>query len=102
MIVYLSRYHCADQSLLDLPQHISPTGRSRQGMSQESEAGKLWKQAKTLEDMGELMARRIEGRLLYSPFDGGETVDPETGPLIETLAFFNKNGLLTTNSQPSL
>jgi hypothetical protein len=61
-----------------------------------------WAHAKTLDDLGELMARWIEGALQYRPaYYGGEPA-PETDPLRETLAAYNRRGFVTTDSQPSI
>ncbi len=59
-----------------------------------------WREAKTLEELGELTAKWIEGKLSYYPCYGGDA-DAETTPLQETLAYFNRNGLVTTFSQPA-
>ena len=58
-----------------------------------------WGQAITLEELGELTARWIEGTLGYNPGYGGDP-DPETGPIAEALASFNRRGYMTTFSQP--
>lgn len=60
----------------------------------------LWRQAKTLEDLGELTARWIEGTLDYYPGYGGP-IDAETIPLQHLLAEFNRSGFVTTFSQPA-
>jgi hypothetical protein len=61
-----------------------------------------WKNAKTLDDLGELMARWIEGALEHRPAYYGSEPDEETAPLRDTLAAYNRKGLLTTNSQPGM
>lgn len=61
--------------------------------------GYLWKEARTLADLGELTARWLEGAITYQPgYFGGPS--PETGPLIPYLAAYNRAGLFTTCSQP--
>lgn len=60
----------------------------------------LWRGAKTLEELGELTAKWIEGDLPYHPCEGGGVYE-ETKPIQEVLVFFNKNGLVTTFSQPA-
>jgi hypothetical protein len=69
-------------------------------MSNENDAERLWLEAKTLDELGELTARWIEGTLPYYPFYGGP-IDAETDRLQNTLASFNRNGLVTTFSQPA-
>lgn len=61
--------------------------------------GHLWKEARTLADLGKLTARWLEGAITYQPgYIGGPS--PETGPLIPHLAAYNRAGLFTTCSQP--
>ncbi len=69
-------------------------------MSEIERAQGLWTAARSFEDLCELTARFVEGRLPYSPAYGAETVDEETGPLIPYLAALNRAGFMTTNSQP--
>jgi hypothetical protein len=69
-------------------------------MSNTGDGQRLWLEAKTLEELGELTARWVEGTLPYYPFYG-DAVDPETEPLRERLVHFNRNGLVTTFSQPA-
>ncbi|HEU0143684.1 MAG TPA: hypothetical protein VFQ47_02755 [Nitrososphaera sp.] len=69
-------------------------------MSNKNDGERLWLEARTLDELGELTARWIEGTLPYYPFYGG-TIDPETEPLQDKLAYFNRNGLVTTFSQPA-
>lgn len=69
-------------------------------MSNKNDDERLWREAQTLDELGELTARWIEGTLPYYPFYG-ETIDPETEPLQDKLAYFNRNGLVTTFSQPA-
>lgn len=60
-----------------------------------------WKDARTVADLGQLMADWIEGRIPsrpgYQPKCG---VDSETRHLISVLAACNRAGYLTTDSQP--
>jgi hypothetical protein len=64
---------------------------------------RLWRSARTLQDLGDLMARWLEGDIGsqpgYQPRYGPE---PETTDLIETLAACNRAGYLTISSQPGL
>lgn len=60
----------------------------------------VWYTATTLEDIGELTARWIEGTSTYHPCYGSSTVDYETRPLRQILAGYNRKGLITTFSQP--
>lgn len=58
-----------------------------------------WRNAKTLAELGELTANWLEGKLSYYPCYGDDA-DSETTPISETLAYYNRNGLVTTFSQP--
>jgi hypothetical protein len=60
----------------------------------------LWKNAKTLSEIGELTARWIEGTLPFHPCYG-ENPDEETDSIQKHLINFNRNGLVTTFSQPA-
>lgn len=68
-------------------------------MNDKAGVRRLWRQAQTLEEIGELTARWLEGALPYCPFYGGSP-DNETGPLISFLASWNRQGLVTVFSQP--
>jgi len=61
----------------------------------------LWQAATSLNEVGELTAKWIEGTLPFYPLDGSETIYDEGLPLRETLAFYNRNGFITTFSQPA-
>jgi hypothetical protein len=69
-------------------------------MSKEHNQDRLWGEAKTLEELGEVTAKWIEGSVSYHPCYGGD-IDDETTPLGEKLSYFNRNGLMTTFSQPA-
>jgi hypothetical protein len=69
-------------------------------MNNQTDGERLWLGAKTLDELGELTARWIEGTLPYYPFYSG-TIDPETEALQGKLADFNRHGLVTTFSQPA-
>jgi Domain of unknown function (DUF6919) len=58
-----------------------------------------WKKARTLDDLGRLSARWLEGEFDECPSYGGPP-DPETTGLIPTLAAVNRAGFLTDQSQP--
>lgn len=60
-----------------------------------------WETARTLADLGELMAQFIEGRIGISPTHGAP-VDPETTELIPLLAAVNRAGFVTHQSQPGI
>lgn len=60
-----------------------------------------WKRSETLEDLGELTARWLEGSIEHSPWYGGDP-DPETEPIRGVLATFNRHGFVTTFSQPGV
>ncbi|MFG1826736.1 DUF6919 domain-containing protein [Microbispora bryophytorum] len=61
----------------------------------------LWKNARTLTDLGELTAKWLEGTISYSP-TYGDGPDSETAPLIPVLAAANRAGYLTDFSQPGV
>lgn len=60
----------------------------------------LWRTARTLEDLGELTARWLEGSVTYLPAYYSTGPAEETGPLVPTLATLNRAGYFTTDSQP--
>lgn len=60
-----------------------------------------WRSAHTIADLGQLMARWLEGDLKSWPgYQAGYGPDDETRRLIPTLAALNRAGYLTTDSQP--
>jgi hypothetical protein len=59
----------------------------------------LWRTPTTLEAIGELTAQWLEGKIDYHPLAGGSP-DDETRPLQNSLASVNRQGLVTTFSQP--
>lgn len=64
---------------------------------------RLWQSANSVADLGELLARWLEGDLKSWPgYETGCGPDPETRRLIPTLVALNRAGYLTTNSQPGL
>jgi hypothetical protein len=60
---------------------------------------KLWRQAESLPELCGLMARWLEGAMVWRP-DAGPDLDPETLELVGLLARVNRAGFLTTDSQP--
>lgn len=64
---------------------------------------RMWAEARTLGDLGELMALWLEGKISsrpgYQPRCGP---DEETQHLIPTLAALNRAGFLTDSSQPGI
>lgn len=60
-----------------------------------------WERARTLEDLGELTARWLDGTLKYMPGYADEP-DQETEPIRGVLAAANRRGLVTTDSQPGV
>ncbi len=60
----------------------------------------LWRDAKNLADLGELMAQWLEGKITYQPAYFSHTPAAETTGLVDVLAGVNRAGLLTTFSQP--
>lgn len=69
-------------------------------MKKETNLDSLWIEAETLEDIGEATARWIEGSISYHPCYHTH-IDAETKPLQKQLAYVNRNGLVTTFSQPA-
>lgn len=59
-----------------------------------------WFQATSLRSLGQLTADWLEGNNLYLPAYGATCPDPETRPLIPTLAAANRAGYVTDCSQP--
>lgn len=59
-----------------------------------------WKDAKTVADLGQLMADWLEGRIPRRPGYGDTRPDPETNELIPVLAACNRAGFITDSSQP--
>lgn len=58
-----------------------------------------WAAAETLRDLGELTALWLDGEIGETPGYMGPP-DPETRPLIDTLAAVNRAGFVTNQSQP--
>ena len=63
-------------------------------------SAELWRDAKTLNEIGELTARWIEGSLPFHPCYG-DSSDEETETIQSQLINFNRNGFITTFSQPA-
>jgi hypothetical protein len=61
---------------------------------------RLWRTARTLEDLGNLTAQWLEGTITYLPAYYGDSPEEETTPLIVTLAAANRAGYVTDQSQP--
>lgn len=59
-----------------------------------------WRDAKNATDLGELTIRWLEKTLAFHPCDG-DSPDEETNSVQKYLVSFNRNGLLTTFSQPA-
>ncbi|MFB6955367.1 hypothetical protein ACFCXP_37620 [Streptomyces niveus] len=60
-----------------------------------------WGTARTVADLGLLMAQWLEGDLASRPaYEGRTGPDFETRPLVPTLAALCRRGFLTTDSQP--
>jgi hypothetical protein len=62
---------------------------------------KLWASARTLQDLSDLTARWLEGKIRYNPGYGGGP-NSETTELIPVLAACNRAGFLTSSSQPGI
>jgi hypothetical protein len=60
----------------------------------------VWAAARTLDEMGELTARWLEGTVAFCPSQPCDGPDWETTDLVPVLAGFNRSGLVTTGSQP--
>ena len=69
-------------------------------MKNEKDAPKLWREAKSFEELCELNAQFIEGELDFSPTYGASSLDSESEALVPYLAALNRAGILTTCSQP--
>ena len=69
-------------------------------MESENAAERLWREAKTFEELCEINARFIEGDIDFSPIYGASSLDDESKPLVPYLAALNRAGFLTTCSQP--
>ena len=63
---------------------------------------KLWREAHTLVDLGELTARWLEGRIRWNPSYPGNGPDPETRQVARELAAANRAGYVTHQSQPGV
>lgn len=62
---------------------------------------RLWRAAETLQDVGELVALWLDGKIRYNPGYGGwGTPDPETREIRQDLAAANRGGYVTHQSQP--
>ncbi|MEU2859903.1 hypothetical protein ABZ672_16190 [Streptomyces mirabilis] len=62
----------------------------------------LWRSARTLDDLGQLTAQWLEGRITYLPGYCAPSPDGETAPLVPYLAEANRHGYVTDFSQPGL
>ncbi|HEU5333839.1 MAG TPA: hypothetical protein VFU73_13760 [Actinocrinis sp.] len=62
----------------------------------------LWLNARTLEDLGELTAQWLEGRITFLPTYAAQTPAAETRGLIARLAAYNRAGYFTSESQPGV
>lgn len=60
-----------------------------------------WPDATTLADLGELTAQWLEGRARCHPVYFAPQPDPESRPLINVLAYLNRSGFVTEQSQPA-
>ena len=60
---------------------------------------RAWRDAFTLLDVGELVARWLEGKIEETPWYPAPAAE-ETAELVSTLARLNRLGLVTTQSQP--
>jgi len=61
---------------------------------------RAWSAARSFEDLAQLTADWLEGRLTAHPNGHHGEPDPETIPLVPVLATCNQGGFLTENSQP--
>lgn len=59
-----------------------------------------WSEAKSLEDLGEVTARWLQGEGFEHPLYGGGP-DEETAEILADLVLLNRRGLVTTFSQPA-
>jgi len=74
------------------------------GQSADVRHDQAWVDATTLHDLGEATARWLERTLAYHPVSpySEDGPDPETDGLIELLAAANRQGFVTTWSQPGV
>ncbi|WP_331740045.1 hypothetical protein OH749_31210 (plasmid) [Streptomyces albidoflavus] len=64
---------------------------------------RTWRAARTVTDLGELMARWLEGDIASRPgYEARWGPEDETTPLVPTLAALCRAGYITTGSQPGL
>lgn len=72
-------------------------------MSMDTASRRAWEQARTLADIGTLMARWITGDLKSQPgYQPGCGPEAETRELLAPLVAANRAGYVTTDSQPGL
>lgn len=62
--------------------------------------GGPWRNAQTIADLGRTMADWLEGRISTRPGYLDSRPEPETGRLILMLAYLNRAGFVTVDSQP--
>jgi hypothetical protein len=74
---------------------LTPAERTRYVANRDT-----WLRAASLRSLGMLTADWLTSRNLYLPAYGATCPDPETRPLIPTLAAVNRAGLVTDCSQP--
>ncbi|MFR0358639.1 DUF6919 domain-containing protein [Streptomyces sediminimaris] len=79
-----------------------PNGRNPMPDSRTPAGTELWRTAHTLEDLGELTAQWLEGRITHLPGYYADGPDEETTSLVPHLAEANRNGYVTDFSQPGL
>lgn len=72
-------------------------------MTMDTASRRAWEQARTLADLGTLMARWLTGDLKSQPgYEPGCGPEAETRELLAPLAAANRAGYVTTDSQPGL
>lgn len=69
-------------------------------MTPDSKADELWRNARKAFELGELTAYWLEGMLAFHPCYG-DSPDEETDSIQKYLVQFNRNGFITTFSQPA-
>jgi hypothetical protein len=80
---------------------VSILFRAATAVAFQTTAKRRWRKAETLQDVGDLVADWLEGRLRYNPGYGGRgDPDPETREIAGELAAANRSGYVTHQSQP--
>jgi hypothetical protein len=63
---------------------------------------RIWRDARSIDEVGAAMAGWLEGRIDARPGYGAARPDEETAHLVPVLARLNRRGYVTTDSQPGM